>query len=147
MPKNWLIFFQKVQKKLKKLRFLKSLNFRKNSYFAPMCYTIQFYSLGQQRLPKNKRSRLDVQINQMRGTEMTIQDQNDQNSSAEEERSMPYYEVPNQKSIPVVARPFASTSFVVAPNSPLGPNSPLPPIPSEQRSYSTINQTLSSRLV
>ena len=89
-------------------------------------------------MPKNKRSRLDVQINQMKGTEMTIQDQN---SSAEEERSMPYYEVPNQKSIPVVARPYASTSFVVAPNS------PLPPIPSEQRSYSTINQTLSSRLV
>ena len=89
-------------------------------------------------MPKNKRSRLDVQINHLKGPEITIQDQN---SSAEEERSMPYYEVPNQKSIPVVARPFASQSFMVAPSS------PLPPIPSETRSYSTVNQTISSRLV
>lgn len=95
------------------------------------------YSSAGEKLPKNKRSRLDVQINQPQG-EMTIQDRP---SSAEDNRSMPYYEVPNQQMVSTVSRPFASTSFVVSPST------PLPPIPSEHRSYSTVNQTLSSRLV
>ena len=88
-----------------------------------------FLSLVGEKLPKNKRSRLDVQINKPSG-EMIIED-------IEDNRSMPYYEVPN----PTVPRPFASTSFVVSPST------PLPPLPNENRSYSTINQPLSSRLV
>ena len=72
-------------------------------------------------MPKNKRSRLDVQIKRPQG-EMTIQDQG---GETEDNRSMPYYEVPNQQVVSTVSRPFASSSFVVSPST------PLPPIPSE----------------